>query len=59
MSIELNYKLKDECMNKEKLWLKQNLPGNILNIYYFDISSADLEVQLVQLNHCDGEYSNY
>ena len=22
-------------------------------------SSADLEVQLVQLNHCDGEYSNY
>ena len=23
------------------------------------ISSADLEVQLVQLNHCDGVYSNY
>ena len=22
-------------------------------------ASADLEVQLVQLNHCDGEYSNY
>ena len=22
-------------------------------------SSADLEVQLVQLNHCDREYSNY
>ena len=22
-------------------------------------SSADLEVQVVQLNHCDGEYSNY
>ena len=21
--------------------------------------SADLEVQLVQLNHCNGEYSNY
>ena len=37
MSIELNYKLKDEYMNKEKLWLKQNLPGNILNVHYFDI----------------------
>ena len=23
------------------------------------VASADLEVQLVQLNHCDGEYSNY
>ena len=23
------------------------------------LPSADLEVQLVQLNHCDGEYSNY
>ena len=22
-------------------------------------SSADLDVQLVQLNHCDGEYSNF
>ena len=22
-------------------------------------SSADLEVQLMQLNHCDGVYSNY
>ena len=23
------------------------------------IASADLEVQLMQLNHCDGVYSNY
>ena len=23
------------------------------------LSSADLEMQLVQLNHCDGVYSNY
>ena len=33
---------------------------NIHRDYTFLVStSADLEVQLVQLNHCDGEYSNY
>ena len=25
----------------------------------YNDSSADLEMQLVQLNHCDGVYSNY
>ena len=31
---------------------------NILEIQR-ELPSADLEVQLVQLNHCDGVYSNY
>ena len=29
------------------------------SIVYTCLASADLEVQLVQLNHCDGVYSNY
>ena len=32
---------------------------NIKNTSNSAYASADLEVQLVQLNHCDGEYSNY
>ena len=33
--------------------------GKILNLFFVINTSADLEVQLVQLNHCDGVYSNY
>ena len=32
---------------------------NCYAFYYGRAASADLEVQLVQLNHCDGVYSNY
>ena len=32
---------------------------NKLHIMICALASADLEVQLVQLNHCDGVYSNY
>ena len=30
-----------------------------VNMNPWPSASADLEVQLVQLNHCDGVYSNY
>ena len=32
---------------------------NSLKFCFCSLASADLEVQLVQLNHCDGVYSNY
>ena len=44
--------VKESCalLNKESTRSLLNLFGD---------ASADLEVQLVQLNHCDEEYSNY
>ena len=52
---------------KSNSWYLPSLTVNRLSIsifsYFvckmFDFSSADLEVQLVQLNHCDGVYNNY
>ena len=48
------------------MFAKENVNGIINEIqdnpvFYQTTSdlSAELEVQLVQLNHCDGEYSNY
>ena len=40
-------------------WFQLMKSGIILDKYSIEEPSADLEVQLVQLNHCDGEYSNY
>ena len=39
------------------LWILQN--GISFSSLAVPTSRADLEVQLVQLNHCDGVYSNY
>ena len=32
---------------------------SILGLLLYPTPGADLEVELVQLNHCDGVYSNY
>ena len=44
-------------INQIVLYQKLTLERSHFFIYIY--SSADLEVQLVQLNHCDGVYSNY
>ena len=42
------------------VWSDESQPKwYVINSFFIISSSADLEVQLVQLNHCDGEYSNY
>ena len=42
-----------------KILKKINRGGYLILIYFSRADLEDLEVQLVQLNHCDGEYSNY
>ena len=45
------------CSYPGKLIVIKIKVNNQINLR--ELSSADLEVQLVQLNHCDGVYSNY
>ena len=45
--------LYSSCKRTSNLTDLKQIPSHLLG------SSADLEVQLMQLNHCDGVYSNY